>query len=243
MSIIHIVKRYIIKQARRSGLMPIFNMISNFRFLVLKKYCLLRKKNCIEYIYNDNFFKIASRQAILKDSPKILAEVVKAYYSPKNVADIGCGSGLYLREFNKLGIEVFGVDGSPAALKNLAIDKDKFLLQDVTYNFSLPRSYDCAICFEVGEHIPTVKSDILADNITKASDLIIFAAAQKGQGGRDHINEQSAQFWVDIFHQRGYSLLAGETKEIRKTLSDRGAIPWLVENILVFKRGQLNQFN
>jgi len=201
-----------------------------------KKYCLFSKKNCIEYIYNDNFFKIVNRKYILKDSPKIIAEVVKAYYSPKNIVDIGCGSGLYLRELNKLGIEIFGVDGSPAALRNLVIDKDKFLLQDITYNFSLPQRYDCAICFEVGEHIPTIKSDILVDNITKISDFVIFAAAQKGQGGRDHINEQGAQFWVDTFYKKGYSLLAEDTKKIRKILSDREAAFWLIENILIFKR-------
>ncbi|MDD4900815.1 MAG: class I SAM-dependent methyltransferase [Patescibacteria group bacterium] len=235
MSTIHF-RRYIIKKARQSGLMPIINSISNFRFLLVKKYCLLRKKNCIEYIYNDNFFKIVNRKYILKDSPKIIAEVVKACYAPKSVMDVGCGSGLYLRELNKLGIEIFGVDGSAAALRNLVIDKNKFLLQDVTCNFVLPRRYDCVICFEVGEHIPTVKSDILVDNIIKISDLVIFAAASKGQGGRDHINEQSAQFWVDIFDKKGYSLLAEDTKKIRATLSDREAAFWLIENILVFKR-------
>jgi 2-polyprenyl-3-methyl-5-hydroxy-6-metoxy-1,4-benzoquinol methylase len=236
MSIIQFFKRYIITIARRLGVMPIINSISNIRFIIVKKYCTLIKKNSIEYIYNDNFFKLSSREYILKNSPRIMAEVIKDFFSPASVVDIGCGSGLYLKELSKLNTEIFGIDGSAAALRNLVIDKDKFLIQDVTNIFSLPRRYDCAICFEVGEHIPMAKSDILVDNITRASNLIVFAAAQKGQGGRDHINEQSPQFWVDIFKQKGYSLLAEETRKIRKILSDRKAAFWLTENILVFKK-------
>ncbi len=236
MSFSYTLKRDIIKITRQLKLMPIVNSFNNFRLFLLKKYCLFFKKNPLEFVYNDDFFNLANHEYVLQNSPKIIAEIIKTYYRPKSVVDIGCGCGLYLRELNKLGIEIFGIDGSPAALRHLAIDKNKFLLQDVTESFSLPRRYDCAICFEVAEHIPTIKSKVLVDNISKISDLVIFTAAPKGQGGHDHINEQDAQFWIDIFDKKGYSLLKEDTQKIRKILADRGAIFWLKDSIFIFKK-------
>ena len=193
-------------------------------------------KNSLELIYNDTFFNIADQERILLNSAIIFAETISKFYYPKSIVDIGCGIGLYLRELNKLGIEIFGVDGSPAALRNLVIDKSKFLIQDATESFSLPQKYDCAICFEVAEHIPTIKSSILVDNITKTSDLVFFAAASKGQGGHDHINEQDAEFWITMFNERGYCFLEEDTKKIKKILSDHSVIFWLADNILIFKK-------
>ena len=150
--------------------------------------------------------------------------------------DFGCGTGLYLREFENLGLEVLGIDGSPAASRNLAIDKKKFLLQDLGQRFDLLRRYDCAICFEVAEHLPREAAEILVDNIIKASDLAVFSAAHRGQGGHDHINEQDAEFWINLFTKKGFQFLEVQTSQIRKVLTDHGAIFWLKDNILIFRK-------
>ncbi|MBU2575472.1 class I SAM-dependent methyltransferase [Patescibacteria group bacterium] len=194
------------------------------------------KKSPLEYVYNDAFFNITDQKYALGDSPKIFAEIIKTHYNPKSVVDIGCGCGLYLQELEKLGIKIFGIDGSPAASRNLVIDRSKFLLQDVTVDFFLPEQFDCVICFEVAEHISTDKSEVLVDNITRTSDLVFFATAPKGQGGHDHINEQDAQFWIDKFFVKGYHLLVADTVSIKKTLLDQGVIFWLSDNILIFKK-------
>ena len=193
-------------------------------------------KNPLEYIYTDSFFSIARHESVLQNTPQILAEAVFHFYRPKKVVDFGCGCGIYLREFERLGAEVFGVDGSPAAQRNLAIDQKKFRLADLTKSVSLPEHYDCAICFEVAEHIPTRASETLVDNVTRGSDLVVFSSAHKGQGGHDHINEQDPQFWVTLFQKKGFEFLAEDTKKMRKALGDAGAIFWLVDNIAVFRR-------
>ncbi len=216
--------------------MPIANKVNNFRFLVLKKYCALFNKNPLEAVYNDNFFDVQHHENVLGDTPKALAGIVKNFYNPRSVVDFGCGIGIYLRELEKLGMDVFGIDGSPAASRNLVIDKGRFLTQDCTKEFTLPRRYDGAICFEVAEHIPTEKSRILVGNITRASDLVFFTAAPKGQGGHDHINEQEPKFWLDLFSEKGYEFLEEDTRIIKKELFDKKAIFWLAENFLVFSK-------
>ena len=193
-------------------------------------------KNPLEYIYTDSFFSIARHESVLQNTPQILAAAVFHFYRPKKVVDFGCGCGIYLREFERLGAEVFGVDGSPAAQRNLAIDQKKFRLADLTKSVSLLEHYDCAICFEVAEHIPTRVSETLVDNVTRGSDLVVFSSAHKGQGGHDHINEQDPQFWVTLFQKKGFEFLAEDTKKMRKALGDAGAIFWLVDNIAVFRR-------
>ncbi|MDO8594374.1 MAG: class I SAM-dependent methyltransferase [bacterium] len=230
------ISTFLKKVIRKCGLMPAVSALDKMRCSVIKKWCVLTGRNPLEYIYNDSFFSVARHESVLEQTPKILAETVFEFYKPKQVNDFGCGCGIYLREFERLGAEVFGVDGSPAAQRNLAIDQNKFLLADLTKPVSVSGKYDCAISFEVAEHIPTSTSETLVNNITRASDLVVFTAAHIGQGGHDHINEQDPSFWVALFQKKGFEFLAEDTRKIRKALSDAGAIFWLVDNFSVFKK-------
>ena len=224
------------KFLRVTGLMPAATALNNFRCYLVKQYCLMTGRNPLEYIYSDAFFSIPRHESVLQDTPAVLAKTVRAFYHPKTVIDFGCGCGIYLREFERGGAEVFGIDGSPAAQRNLAIDQSKFMLADLTKPVFMPKRYDCALCVEVAEHIPTDTSQTLVDNVTRGSDLIVFSSAHKGQGGHDHVNEQDPKFWRDIFAQKGFEYLASDTKRFRDALSKAGAIFWLVENIAIFKR-------
>lgn len=221
---------------RKAHIMPVLSALDRYRCSLIKKICQLTGKNPLEYIYNDSFFSVGRHERVLKNTPSALAAAVVRRYHPKTVVDIGCGCGIYLREFECFGIDVLGIDGSPAAERNLAIGRGKFLLADLTNPLRLPRRFDAAICFEVAEHIPTETSAVLVDNITRASDRVIFTAAHKGQGGHDHINEQDPIFWITLFGEREYSLQERDTRELRQELSAAGAIFWLVDNLLIFKK-------
>lgn len=216
--------------------MPFVNALNSARFVILRKYCALRGRNPLEYIYDDKFFNIGDTDYTLRDTPVLCANIIERLYHPNSVVDIGCGCGFYLNELDKRGIDILGIDGSPAARRNLVISVDKFLLQDITERFLLPRRYDCALCFEVAEHIPTRKSEALVANIVQLSDTVFFTAAPKGQGGHDHRNEQNPQFWIRLFEQRGYSFKEAETNSARKELADKGAVFWLRENLLIFQK-------
>ncbi len=230
------ISTYLKKIVRRCGLMPMVTALNNLRCRVIKKICLLTGRNPLEYVYTDSFFSIARHEHVLGNTPKIVADIVSHFYKPKKVVDFGCGCGIYLREFERLGAEVFGIDGSPAAERNLAIPRKKFRLADLTKNIYLPERYDCAICFEVAEHIPTSASETLVDNITRGSNLVVFSSAHKGQGGHDHINEQDPEFWVSVFQKKGFEFLTKDTQRIRTALRDAGAIFWLVDNIAIFRK-------
>lgn len=230
------ISMYLKKRLRHCGLMPAVTALNNFRCFLIKKWCLFTGRNPLEYIYTDSFFSLARHESVLENTPKVLAEIVSHFYRPKKVVDFGCGCGIYLREFERLGVGVFGIDGSPAAERNFALSRKKFRLADLTRPIYLPGRYDCAICLEVAEHIPTGASETLVDNITRGSDLVVFSSAHKGQGGHDHINEQNPEFWVTLFQKKGFEFLTKDTEKIRAALKDAGAIFWLVDNIAVFRR-------
>src|SRR3989344_7603683 len=108
------ISGYIKNILRKTGLMYVVNSLNNLRLYFVKIYCNLTGKDPLEAIYNDAFFSTSHQDDILKDTPKILVEILNNWYRPQGVVDFGCGRGLYLKEFQKLGIEILGMDGSVA---------------------------------------------------------------------------------------------------------------------------------
>jgi len=221
---------------RKLGLMNTANSLYNYFYLIKIKIYNLCKKNHLDYIYDDKFFDNKKQESILKTTPKIVAQVIKNLYNPKTVVDIGCGTGIYIKELNNLSVSVFGIDGSSAAKKNFRLPESLFLLQNITRDFNLHKKYDMALCFEVAEHIQKESSNILVQNITKLSNVILFTASPKGQGGIGHINEQDKTFWIYLFKKSGFMFNDAATKKLKKIFYKNNTIFWIHKNIMVFER-------
>ena len=73
--------------------------------------------------------------------------------------------------------------------------------------FDLDRMFSLVQCLEVGEHIHEKYSYELIKSLIKHSKLILFSAAQPGQGGYNHINEKNINWWKTIFNNEGYYAL------------------------------------
>lgn len=130
--------------------------------------------------------------------PLIIAE-----FNPGSVLDLGCGQGEWLACISKYGnVDIFGVDGFTPP--RLVIPSSQFLHAPLDEKIDLHREYDLCLCLEVAEHINANTVDILFDNMTRHSKIIVFSAAIPGQGGDNHINEQPPSYWKKHFNQRGY---------------------------------------
>ena len=65
--------------------------------------------------------------------------------------------------------------------------------------------------------------DALVDFMTTLqAPTIVFSAAQPGQGGTGHINEQPPEYWAQRFEGRGYDLDRTQTEALRASLRTRG---------------------
>jgi ubiquinone/menaquinone biosynthesis C-methylase UbiE len=57
-------------------------------------------------------------------------------YRPSSVVDVGCGTGLWLEEFQTRGVsDILGIDHEGAQQASLRIPADKFVAHDLTKPF------------------------------------------------------------------------------------------------------------
>lgn len=147
--------------------------------------------------YNDNYY------ADFVDSSQISAQIIVSLISdslePKSVLDVGCGLGIWLREWQKIGVEIFGVDVAEAAGKNLVIPVDSFLQVNLEEPLNLNRKFDLVTCLEVAEHVSQESATQLIKSLVTHGDMVLFSAAIPFQGGVDHFNEQWPSYWEEIF--------------------------------------------
>jgi len=166
-----------------------------------------------------------------------LANIVTEFYSPNSVVDLGCGLGIFLKEFEERGLEVKGYEYSPQAIENNAIDKSKLEEIDLSEKQEYPKKWGVALCIEVIEHIDKEQEDTVIENITKASDKIIFSGAVQGQPGFHHVNCRPKDYWIKKFRERGFEIQKGKTLKLRKELVNTGSCPpYLANNPMVFEK-------
>lgn len=166
--------------------------------------------------YNTDYYAIIRSK--YAEFAKEFVPVLYAYYKPSSVIDIGCGIGLYLAEFHRIGIKIKGIDASLDAQKNSAIDESFFELADLSKPIVATDQYDMCICSEVAEHLSPDAADILVRSLCDFSSLIIFSAAHPRQKGTGHVNEQPQEYWIKKFADHGYDLQRSQRDEIKRKI-------------------------
>jgi SAM-dependent methyltransferase len=155
------------------------------------------------YRYSESFFRYIETGSLR--SARVVVPLVLRELSPSSVLDVGCGAGAWLAEYRNHGIaDYMGVDGAYVQRNSLLISAEHFQSQDIAQPFELGRRFDIIQCLEVGEHLPESSSDTLIGNLTRHGDMVLFSAATPGQGGENHINEQTHEYWRLLFARHGY---------------------------------------
>ena len=188
----------------------------------------------------DNKFYRKTLRPDRQRSYKMITKYILRVVQPdlKSVVDFGCGAGWFLYYFKKFGIDdLLGIEPNKEILE--VLDKSvreniKFL--DLSKGVDLHRRFDAAMNIEVGEHMNKKYADILVENITRHTNLLIFSAATPGQGGYGHINEQKFEYWMDKLRCVNFLHSEKETKKFREYLSRKKAKKWYKRNISVFRR-------
>lgn len=168
-------------------------------------------------------------QAILDVLPKFTSAL-----------DVGCGAAFVIEELAKKGIDVRGIDGTANALGTAPRElHDRILLADITTtNPSEVEPADVIICTEVAEHIDARHADTLVSFLAGVADggRIVFSAAEVGQGGHDHVNEQPMSYWLEKFGAHGYARDDARTNMLRGILAHRApTMPWFAKTTVVLQ--------
>ena len=164
---------------------------------------------------------------------KILLIVMKNF-KVKTAVDFGCGTAIFLKFLKDNGVSVNGLDRDNNDKRILAITEEEFIQADLTKPVHLGKKYDLSISLEVAEHLPESSAETFITSLCEASDVVLFSAAVKGQGGVGHINEQFLSYWQKIFLKKGYFMLDIIRPEI---WNDENIPPYYRQNAVVFVHG------
>lgn len=182
--------------------------------------------NAYPEVFYDNQISGSRRSAYV-----ILSHLFE-FYQPQSLVDVGCGRGAWLAAAESLGVQSLrGLDGSWVHQYGLISKNIEFTPANLEENLDLGQQYDLCISVEVAEHISKDKANQFIESLCNISKVVLFSAAIKGQGGRDHINEQPQSYWIKLFENCGYECL----DIIRPAIWDNDDVDWWYkQNIFLF---------
>ena len=188
------------------------------------------------HLYDDQFFDWVDSGALR--SARGLLPIAMSSVRLSSVLDVGCGRGTWLAAWREMGVlDVVGIDGDYVDRSRLAIPADKFVPVDLTTAWSLERRFDLVQSLEVAEHIAPIHSETFVSRLCAAGDVVLFSAAQPGQGGEMHVNEQTPEYWAAIFARNGFERFDALRSHVA---ADQTIEPWYRYNAFLFAnaRGQ-----
>ena len=149
-----------------------------------------------------------------------------------SVCDVGCGDGTWLRVFRDEGVaNIVGIDGEYVTRYLLQIPVADFQPMDLRQEVRLQRSFDLVISLEVAEHLSEDRPVGFVEDLTRLTPVVLFSAANPGQGGRDHVNEQWQTYWTAIFADNDYIVCDVIRPKIWR---NRRIAYWYRQNTLIF---------
>jgi SAM-dependent methyltransferase len=183
--------------------------------------------------YDDDFYRRNAEGRA--SSAALVLRVVYGFLQPSSILDVGCGRGAWLQAAGRLGTATrHGIDGPWVKASDL-LDPD-ICFTPVDFERPLPplgRKFDLAVSVEVAEHVSEKNADGFVDALCTASDVVLFGAAIRHQGGEHHVNEQRQSYWVDRFGARGFDCY----DVLRPALWNEEAVKWWYrQNTFLFVR-------
>lgn len=186
-------------------------------------------------LYSQSFFSRTLRQA--GPSAPAVVKILFEHFRPRSVIDVGCGIGIYLKEFEKLGVEISGLDGSREAIENSLVG-GRISLFDLRRPLEPGKKFDLCLCIEVAEHLEKEYAGRLVDSFSGLAPVIFFTAATPGQAplSYGHVNEQRHSFWISLFAARGLVYQPALSREIQLEMKKEKVVWWVVKNLMIFQK-------
>jgi SAM-dependent methyltransferase len=181
-------------------------------------------------VYDERFY--AAQRSGSRRSAEAIVPILLELVEPRSVLDVGCGTGAWLAVCSEHGVEdVLGVDGAHVGPELLQLPSDRFRAHDVAAPLDLGRTFDLALCLEVGEHLAEPAAAVLVESLVRHAPLVLFSAAVPGQLGEGHVNERWQDWWAARFDAHGYVPVDCVR---RRVWSDERVEWWYAQNALLY---------
>ncbi len=153
--------------------------------------------------YRSDWFE--SRKERARESARVVLPIIFELIRPSALVDVGCGTGSWLAVAEELGTtDSVGIDAPHLDPALLEFAEERFVAYDLSRALILNRTFDLALCLEVGEHLPPWAAPTLVETLTELAPVVLFSAAIPGQGGTSHTNEQWPEYWAGLFSDHDY---------------------------------------
>jgi SAM-dependent methyltransferase len=172
------------------------------------------------------------------------ADVILRYCHPRSIVDVGCGDAklLIAARRRQPSLPVLGIDSTAVGLRRASAagvpvercDLSSTRRRHVEQLAARIASFDVAVSLETAEHLPPWSGPAFVDALANAR-LVVFSAAQPGQGGTLHLNERSLAYWQAQFQARAYAPAAAGA-ELRAAIARLQLPPWYAANVQLFER-------
>lgn len=147
-----------------------------------------------------------------KMSKKIISYLINNGVKIRSSIDFGGGSGAWSKAIKDVaGADILVLDGNNIDRSKLLMSNEflqcDFAKDDIIEKIGKKEKFDIALCIEVAEHIDEELAEGFIKNICSTSDVILFSAAIRYQGGNHHVNEQMQSYWCAIFKKNNYRIV------------------------------------
>lgn len=187
-------------------------------------------------IYDSDYFAFVEKTT--SESADAIVQSIMSEIRPCSVVDVGCGTGVMLERFGKLGISAKGLDYSRIALRycrERGLDVEPFNIE----TDELPDRFtgaDVAISVEVGHQLNPASSQRYIDLLSRIGESIVFSSNTPGSGDRNPRNARDHEFWIDGFAARGFDHDKRLSSAWRQEWRTKGVSPWFASNVMIFRR-------
>jgi hypothetical protein len=184
----------------------------------------------MNHTYDNSFFDWVDFTATR--SARAVLPIINNLVRPTSVVDVGCGRGAWLGVWSTLGLSnIKGLDGDYVDRTRLAVVPTAFEAVDLTSLWPVTQRFDLAQSLEVAEHLSPAVGPQFVAQLCALSDVVMFSAAQPGQGGEMHYNERTPSYWAELFAAQGYAAFDCLRPQIR---TDSSIDPWYRFNTVLF---------
>lgn len=186
-------------------------------------------------VYNP-FLYHSFNELALRNAPGVIGAISGQFPKAQTYIDVGAGAGAFAAQVGRIGKTAVACEYSPHGRKYAAkagVDIHAF---DLTQSepTDIPGRFDVAYCFEIAEHLPPEIGMALVRFLISKGRTIVFTAAQPGQEGTGHINEQPREYWIERFEGAGAKYDAAATAKLSKAFGEAGVSHWFHDNVSVF---------
>lgn len=148
-----------------------------------------------------------------------------------NLTDLGAGTGMYVEAARGYGWQARGYD--------LADPQPRPDLVETLSLLAVDDPARTVLCIEVAEHVPATDAHAVIDAVwrnTRPGGLVIWSAAQPGQGGVGHINCQPPEYWRDRALQQGFEVRPDLEHDLHAWITSGYHMGWFARNRQVWQR-------